>query len=413
MRVVVIGGGAAGYFAAIAAKESVPASEVVLLEKTRRPLAKVRVSGGGRCNVTHACMNIRKLAAHYPRGERFLRKAFEQWGVKDTVAWFEDRGVRLKTEADGRMFPVTDDSGTIIAALDAAVRAVGVDLRLGAGVDRIERMGEHFILSVGRGEVLEADRAIVTSGGHPKRDGYAWFARLGQPIIDPVPSLFTFNLVRPLADLMGTVAPTAIVRLEGTAHRATGALLITHWGFSGPAVLRLSAWAARDLHALGYRYAVRVNWAGALEDEVRAMLNDQWSASPRKSAGNATIADLPSRIWLFLLERAGIASSKVCGDIGKHDRNRLIDLLVNDRHVASGKTTFKEEFVTAGGVDLAGVDPRTMESLHVPHLYFAGEVLDIDGITGGFNFQAAWTTGRIAGINAARSFGAPSPALAG
>ena len=248
---------------------------------------------------------------------------------------------------------------------------------------------------------------IVTSGGHPKRQGYAWLARLGQHIIDPVPSLFTFNLVRPIDALMGTVAPAAIVRLEGTDHRASGPLLITHWGFSGPAVLRLSAWAARDLHAMAYRYVARVNWAGSPEGEVRAALNEVWDAAPKRNAGNASIADLPSRLWEFLLARAGIPVVRTCGDIGKHDRNRLIDVLVNDRHEASGKTTFKEEFVTAGGVDLAGVDPRTMESLHLPGLFFAGEVLDIDGITGGFNFQAAWTTGRIAGLSAVRSVAGP------
>jgi predicted Rossmann fold flavoprotein len=219
--------------------------------------------------------------------------------------------------------------------------------------------------------------------------------------------LFTFNLVEPLHELMGVVAPTVSVRVEGIEHRASGPLLITHWGFSGPAVLRLSAWAARELNAMAYRYAVRVNWLGRAEQDVRNALDEQWAASPRKAAGNASLPGLPSRLWEFLLERAGIERSRSCGDVGKHDRNRLIDVLVNDRHAAEGKTTFKEEFVTAGGVDLAGVHPRTMESLHVPGLYFGGEVLDIDGITGGFNFQAAWTTGRIAGISAVRDVARP------
>lgn len=397
MRMIVIGGGAAGFFAAISAKQHHPSADVLLLEKSNKLLAKVRVSGGGRCNVTHDQTNIRKLSTHYPRGERFLRKAFEHFSVKDTIAWFVQSGVQLKTEADGRMFPVSDDSGTIIRCLMDEAEERGVRIALQSGVGAIERASNGFKLRMESGGELQADRVIVTTGGHPKAEGYTWLKQLGHTIVQPVPSLFTFNMPgEAIRSLMGVVADPVRARIIGTKLESTGPLLITHWGMSGPAVLRLSAWGARVVQGMGYRFTLQLHWLGGMgeEDVHKAMAQEDHR---RKQTQNANPFPLPRRLWEFLLNKAEIPLEKTWGDVGKKDRNRLVDLLTNDRYAVSGKTTFKEEFVTAGGVALEEVDPLTLQSQKVPGLYFAGEVLDIDGITGGFNFQAAWTTGFLAG----------------
>lgn len=397
MRIIVIGGGAAGFFAAISAKQHIPSADVLLLEKSNKLLAKVRVSGGGRCNVTHDQPNIRKLSTHYPRGERFLRKAFEHFSVKDTIAWFVQSGVQLKTEADGRMFPVSDDSGTIIRCLMDEAEERGVRIALQSGVGAIERASNGFKLRMESGGELQADRVIVTTGGHPKAEGYTWLKHLGHTIVQPVPSLFTFNMPgEAIRSLMGVVADPVRARIIGTKLESTGPLLITHWGMSGPAVLRLSAWGARVVQGMGYRFTLQLHWLGGMgeEDVHKAMAQEDHR---RKQTQNANPFPLPRRLWEFLLNKAEIPLEKTWGDVGKKDRNRLVDLLTNDRYAVSGKTTFKEEFVTAGGVALEEVDPLTLQSQKVPGLYFAGEVLDIDGITGGFNFQAAWTTGFLAG----------------
>lgn len=397
MRIIVIGGGAAGFFAAISAKQHIPSADVLLLEKSNKLLAKVRVSGGGRCNVTHDQPNIRKLSTHYPRGERFLRKAFEHFSVKDTIAWFVQSGVQLKTEADGRMFPVSDDSGTIIRCLMDEAEERGVRIALQSGVGAIERASNGFKLRMESGGELQADRVIVTTGGHPKAEGYTWLKQLGHTIVQPVPSLFTFNMPgEAIRSLMGVVADPVRARIIGTKLESTGPLLITHWGMSGPAVLRLSAWGARVVQGMGYRFTLQLHWLGGMgeEDVHKAMAQEDHR---RKQTQNANPFPLPRRLWEFLLNKAEIPLEKTWGDVGKKDRNRIVDLLTNDRYAVSGKTTFKEEFVTAGGVALEEVDPLTLQSQKVPGLYFAGEVLDIDGITGGFNFQAAWTTGFLAG----------------
>ncbi|MFZ1666859.1 MAG: NAD(P)/FAD-dependent oxidoreductase [Flavobacteriales bacterium] len=397
MRIIVIGGGAAGFFAAISAKQHIPSADVLLLEKSNKLLAKVRVSGGGRCNVTHDQPNIRKLSTHYPRGERFLRKAFEHFSVKDTIAWFVQSGVQLKTEADGRMFPVSDDSGTIIRCLMDEAEERGVRIALQSGVGAIERASNGFKLRMESGGELQADRVIVTTGGHPKAEGYTWLKQLGHTIVQPVPSLFTFNMPgEAIRSLMGVVADPVRARIIGTKLESTGPLLITHWGMSGPAVLRLSAWGARVVQGMGYRFTLQLHWLGGMgeEDVHKAMAQEDHR---RKQTQNANPFPLPRRLWEFLLNKAEIPLEKTWGDVGKKDRNRLVDLLTNDRYAVSGKTTFKAEFVTAGGVALEEVDPLTLQSQKVPGLYFAGEVLDIDGITGGFNFQAAWTTGFLAG----------------
>lgn len=393
----VIGGGAAGFFAAIHAAQHHPDAEVVLYEKSDKVLAKVRISGGGRCNVTHDEREPRKLAKHYPRGEAFLRKAFKQFAVDDTIGWFATQGVQLKVEADGRMFPTTDDSGTIAQALIQNASKHGVRVMLRSPVSRLEAGGSGFVLHV-NGQAMRADKVIVTVGGHPKPEAYQWLAALGHRIEPPVPSLFTFNMpTDPIRDLMGVVLQ-ARVRIAGEDLESTGPVLITHWGLSGPAVLRLSAWGARLLHAKDYRFTVRVNWLqGRSEEEIRAVFAAEADLLARKRTANADPFQLPKRFWEFQVRKAGIDPQRVWGTVAKKDRNRLIDLLTNDRFEVVGKTTFKEEFVTAGGVALSEVDGETMQSIRCPGLYFAGEVLDIDGITGGFNFQAAWTTAHIAG----------------
>ncbi len=402
MKVAVIGGGAAGFFAAISVSRHHPGASVTIFEKTDKLLSKVRISGGGRCNVTHAMMEPRKLAKYYPRGERFLKKAFELFAVKDTIAWFAAEGVPLKREEDGRMFPVTDDSRTIIDALMAAAGRAGIRIDMRSAVTAIEpvQVGDEkgFVLRLGN-NTIEVDRVIVTTGGHPQPTGYSWLAKLGHTIVEPNPSLFTFNIPNdPIRDLMGVVVE-ARVRIPGTElEPSTGPVLITHWGLSGPAILRLSAWGARVLHSTNYRFKVQVNWlAGRSETEVRALFNEHASTMDRKQAQNADPFHLPKRFWAHQLTKAGIPLDQPWGQVLKKERNRLIDLFTNDRFDVEGKTTFKEEFVTAGGVELTEVDPMTMESRIHPGLYFAGEVLDIDGVTGGFNFQAAWTTGHIAG----------------
>ncbi len=401
MHVVVIGGGAAGFFAALSAKEHHPEAQVTLLEKSNKLLGKVRVSGGGRCNVTHQCFEIKKFAKHYPRGERFLRKAFEQFSAKDTITWFESRGVRTKAEADGRMFPVTDNSQTIIDCLMNTAQELGVVIEqscaVTACIPNTTTNGSTLELSTGRR--LLADRIIIATGGHPKPDAYTWLKDLGHTIVTPVPSLFTFNMPdEPIRELMGVVADPARVRITGTDLESVGPLLITHWGMSGPAILKLSAWGARTVQEMDYQFTLQVNWlGGSNEEQVRSLFAAEGEALGRKQVVNADPFGLPKRLWQFLLTKAEIPLEKRLGDLQKKERNRLIDLLTNDRYAVKGKTTFKEEFVTAGGVCLDEVDPTTMQSRVVPGLYFAGEVLDIDGITGGFNFQAAWTTGYVAG----------------
>lgn len=401
-RIAVIGGGAAGFMAAISAKTHRPDAEVLLLEKSDKLLSKVRISGGGRCNVTHACPEPRKLARHYPRGEAFLRKVFEQWGQPEAVRWFARHGVRLKTEPDGRMFPATDDARTVIDALQGAAEDLGVRIQLHSPVSRMERMDGAWLLATPQSP-LQVDRVVVATGGSPRAEGLEWLRALGHDVVAPVPSLFTFNLPgEGIRGLMGVVAPSVRLRIEGTKLESTGALLITHWGLSGPAVLRLSAFGARALHERGYAYTVRVHWLGEVGgSEARERLQAAAAAHPKRQLANVNSFGLPARLWAYLLERAGLAPEKPLNELGPRQLHRLLDVLTNDRYTAQGKTTFKEEFVTAGGVALTQVEPRTMESTVQPGLHFCGEVLDIDGITGGFNFQAAWSTGWLAGRAAA------------
>ena len=394
-KVAVIGGGAAGFFAALSAVQHHPSAQVVLFERRPNFLSKVKISGGGRCNVTHHCFSPSALSKHYPRGGKQLKKALGTFQASDTVAWFESRGVALKTESDGRMFPTTDSSQTIIDCLLHEADQHGVDVRLQSPVRELTPLASgDFSLN---GERF--DRVVVATGGSPKREGLAWLEALGHTVSNPVPSLFTFNMPgSDITALMGVVVPNALVRIQGTKLTQQGPVLVTHWGMSGPAVLKLSAWGARELAERGYEFSVQVNWIGiANEAEVNATIDDAMPDMRKKKVANACPFELPKKFWAFLLARAEVSADAVWLDLGKKAKNKLINTLLNDVHEVRGKTTFKEEFVTCGGIALSEVNFNTMQSHVVPGLYFAGEVLDVDGVTGGFNFQAAWTTGFVAG----------------
>lgn len=403
-KIAIIGGGAAGFFAAISAKLENPAMDVRIYERTSKFLGKVKISGGGRCNVTNATYNNRLLAANYPRGEKFLKKAFEQFNAQDTVDWFEARGVALKTYPDGCIFPLSNESQSIIDCFLSESRKLGIQTILHRGVDAIIPLEGGFELKF-KEESEFVDRVIVTVGGQPKASGFDFLAELAHTIISPLPSLFTFNMPHEsIREFMGLVVEKATVRIEGQKLIGQGPLLITHWGMSGPAVLQLSAWGARMLAEKDYQFAILVNW---LDQEKEPSLRDRFAETMKihsgKMLGNLNPFPIPARLWNFLLTKNSIDPSSRWVDLGQKNINKLVNCLLNDRYRVEGKTTFKEEFVTAGGIDLAEVNPLTMESLRHPGLFFAGEVMDIDGITGGFNFQAAWTTGFIAGKHAART----------
>ncbi len=411
-QVIIAGGGAAGYFAAIACAEANPACAVTLYEATAHPLAKVEVSGGGRCNVTHACFEPRELVRHYPHGGRELLGAFHRWQPRDTVAWFEQRGVPLKTEADGRMFPVTDDSQTIMDCLQGAAQKAGVRVLLRTGIKAVEKTAPGFQITLTTGETVRCDRLLLATGGQKSNAGFEIARQLGHAIEPPVPSLFTFHIKDPrLADLAGVSVEDAATAVRGTAPvdklrapsrveglEARGPLLVTHWGLSGPAVLKLSAWGARALHDCGYKFTLRVDWApGFSAEALRTALDKARAAHPKKQIGTWCPAGLPLRLWAKLLGAAGIAPVTQWAVVPGAALRVLAGQVGAGEFTVEGKSMFKEEFVTCGGVRLAEVDFKTMESRLVPGLHFAGEVLDVDGLTGGFNFQAAWTGGWLAG----------------
>jgi len=397
-NIAIIGGGAAGFFAVISAKKHFPEAEVTLYEKSDKVLSKVKISGGGRCNVTHACFDNKQLASKYPRGENYLRKAFEQFNAQDTIDWFEKRGISMKTYSDGCVFPVSNDSQTIIDCFLKEIKQLGIKIKLKQSITKISPTENGFELHT-REEKFTANKVIVTTGGQPKRSGLEWIENLGHTIIEPVPSLFTFNMpTNPIRELMGNVVEKATVKIEGTKLIGKGPLLVTHWGMSGPAILLLSAWGARILQERSYQFAILVNWLDEMKEiTLREKLNEIIEEHGGKMIGNLNPFPVTNRMWHFLLEKSEIHLETRWKDIGKKNTNKLVNTLLNDRYEVSGKTTFKEEFVTAGGIALSEIDFKTMESKKVPGLFFAGEILDVDGITGGFNFQAAWTTGYIAG----------------
>lgn len=400
MRCLVIGGGAAGFFGAISCGTTHPHTQVTLVEAGRNPLAKVKISGGGRCNVTHHCFDAAQLIQFYPRGGKALRGCFTRFQPKDTIAWFESQGVKLKTEADGRMFPVTDDSQTIIDCLIDTARDADVILRTGTPVKSILRRDSYFEVELKTNQVIPCDRILLATGSNP--NGYRWAQELGHTIEPPVPSLFTFNICDPrLKELAGITVENVHLRLLDKGKNKLeqkGALLITHWGISGPAVLKLSAWGARILHEHSYKISLMINWLPEFNpDSLRTELltmKDQYS---KRKISSFCPFNLPKRLWQRLVSFGGINEEIIWAQLSKKALNQLAQELTQGVYKIEGKGVFKEEFVTCGGVKLKEVDFKTMESKLCPGLYFAGEILDIDGVTGGFNFQSAWTTGWLAG----------------
>ncbi len=402
-QLVVIGGGAAGFFTAINASAKNPDLKVTILEKSSRLLSKVSISGGGRCNVTHACFDIEEMIKKYPRGRHFVKKAFHHFFTKDTIAWFQDRGVKLKTEADGRMFPVSNTSSTIVECLLKEASRHNVHIILNAGVNTVEICtgfgnDQFYVHIIGR-EKISADFVCIACGGFPKDAHFDWIRALGHTIQSPVPSLFTFNMPgNKITELMGVSVPNAIVKVKGTKLVEQGPLLITHWGMSGPVILRLSAWGAIDLSERQYHFQISVNWLPVYTEQLlRQEWNELRSQYATRKMYNGNPFSLPLRLWQYLLNQSDIDEDQKWNDLPGKQQNELIRLLIMQEFEVKGKTTFKEEFVTCGGVSLTEVDVNTMQSKKHPGLFFAGEILDVDGITGGFNFQHAWTSGWIAG----------------
>ncbi|MBW0161880.1 MAG: NAD(P)/FAD-dependent oxidoreductase [Sediminibacterium sp.] len=395
---VVIGGGAAGFFCAVNAARMNPSLKVLLLEKSNKLLSKVKISGGGRCNTTHACFDIPELVKKYPRGQNFLKKSFHQFYTQDTIDWFEERGVQLKTEEDGRMFPVTDNSQTIIDCLLKEADKYKVAVQLQIGVTSIQKKENKFDLQLNNGDIISADFVCVATGGFPKANMFDWLTTTGHTIATPVPSLFTFNMPgNPITSLMGVSVERAIVKVVGTKLQEEGPLLITHWSMSGPVILRTSAWGARELADKNYHFTILVNW---IPNYTEQMLRDEWQEirdrSGAQKISNKNPFGLPNRLWLYLLQVSEIDPECRWSDLPAKQQNKLIKQLTAQEFLVQGKTTFKDEFVTAGGILLSEIDPQTMQSRKQPGLFFAGEVMDVDGITGGFNFQHAWTSGFIA-----------------
>ncbi len=401
MNVAIIGGGAAGFFSAIQAKTNHPHARVVLFEKSKNVLSKVRISGGGRCNVTTGCLSIPDLCKAYPRGGNRLKKAFGVFGPAETMAWFRSRDVALIVEEDLRVFPASQTSQTIIDCLTREAGRLGVEIELQAAVHRINRESDRLGLRFStNGRTSEPfDKVIVATGGSPRRNGLDWLEELGHTIEPPVPSLFTFNMPGDaITQLMGVVASPVQVVIQGTKYRTRGSLLITHWGVSGPAILKLSAFAARLLSELDYRFTARVNWIDETNHDVVAeRLQTLARSHGKKQISTINPFSIPRQLWQFLIEKIDLSPQRRWEEMGKKHMNKVVERLTGDDYQVQGKTTFKEEFVTCGGVSLDSVDLRSMQSKVCKNLYFAGEVLDVDGVTGGYNFQAAWTTGFIAG----------------
>ncbi|EKD32194.1 MAG: hypothetical protein ACD_77C00154G0003 [uncultured bacterium] len=402
MKIAIIGGGAAGFFSAIAVKENYPNYEVVIFEKSQKLLSKVKISGGGRCNVTNGCDSIEELCKAYPRGGRHLKKAFQIFNNKHTIEWFETRGVPLVIQNDNCVFPVSQDSQSIINCFLREAKKLGVDIKTGMGVKALRSVGEllelQFLDEKFPPEVF--DKIIVTTGGSPKKRGLDWMEELNHKIEEPVPSLFAFNMPsEPVTNLMGIVVENVITGIQGAKIKANGPLLITHWGMSGPAILKLSSYGARKLNEYRYNFKININWVNELNNDIVANeLSTIAQLHSGKIMSNIRPYALPQRLWMHLLEKSEIPADKKWGELGKKGVNKLMNVLTNDEYSVKGKSTFSEEFVTCGGISLQSIDMSTMQSKVCKNLYFAGEVMDIDAITGGYNLQCAWTTGFIAGM---------------
>ena len=406
MDVAIIGGGAAGFFAAVSLKELNKEINVTVFEKNGKVLSKLAVSGGGRCNVTNTFEGIKDLSRAYPRGNKLLKRIFNVFDYNSAYAWFESRGVPLVVQDDYCVFPESQDSQTIIDCFLRLSHKLDVRIKTGYAVESIRKDEAGFALHFKDAKLggMVFDKVLITTGGSPREEGLTYLENLGHRIESPVPSLFTFNIKDALLrDLMGTVVEKAIVSLKGTKFRSDGALLVTHWGMSGPAILKLSSYGARDLKDRDYRAEILVNWVNEPDcDEIVACLNSIAELNTNKQLGNIRPYDLPSRLWLMLLSKIALSDKKCWGELGRKGINKIMNVLCNDTYAVDGKGVFRDEFVTCGGISLKSVNPSTMESRVCPGLYFAGEVLDIDGITGGFNFQAAWSTAYAAASSMAK-----------
>jgi len=402
-KLVVIGGGAAGFFCAVNAARLNPGLKVVIIEKTNKILSKVKVSGGGRCNITHACFDRTEMSKKYPRGSNFVKKAFHQFFTTDTIQWFEDRGVKLKTEEDGRIFPATDSSQTIIDCLLKEVNKYSVEIMMNAEVKSVVYKDNCFELRLSgfasqSHRLLTTDYLCIACGGYPKSSMFEWIKELGHSVEIPVPSLFTFNIPgHPITKLMGITVENVRVKIVSSKLEQTGPLLITHWGLSGPAILKLSAWGAKELSAMNYEFKILINWLPVFNEQQLAekFQSLRFELASQKIV-NKNPFGLPQRLWEYLLDRSGVNNEKRWADIPAREQNKFIRNLCACEFDVKGKTTFKEEFVTAGGLKLNEIDHNSLMSKKVPNLFFAGEIMDVDGVTGGFNFQHAWTSGYIA-----------------
>ncbi len=402
-KLIVIGGGAAGFFCAINAAIFNQNLDIIIIEKTGKLLSKVKVSGGGRCNVTHHCFDIVELSKKYPRGASFLKKCFHQFNTKDTIEWFEKRGVSLHVESDGRMFPTTNDSQTIIDCLQKEIVKYKIEIKTNCSVQSFCKKENLFQIQLNNNEVMHCDYLCIASGGYPKLEMFDWLNKeavnkdAATKIVAPLPSLFTFNMPKhSITELMGISVADALIKIRGTKLSQQGPLLITHWGLSGPAILKLSAFAAIELHKMNYDFTISINWIPAYNET--SLLQDWKSITVNinQHIANHNPFKLPIRLWDYLLQYCKMDGEHKWQDVPKDKQNFLIKNLTNFECAVKGKTTFKEEFVTCGGVDIAQIDFNTLQHKQIPNLYFAGEVLNIDGITGGFNFQNAWTTAFIA-----------------
>ena len=398
-QVAVVGGGAAGFFSALSVKQHHPNYRVILFEKSSKLLTKVKISGGGRCNITHHSEDINALCKAYPRGGKKLKSIFYQFSNIDTQNWFENRGVPLKTENDGRMFPVSNQSESVIKCLISECQSSGVEIQVNHDVSGIENIVDKWKLNFSKTQSMTFDYVIITTGGSPKVKGFDWISNLGHNIISPVPSLFTFNMPNELiTKLMGVTVENVSVRIRDSKINTKGPLLITHWGMSGPSILKASSIGARFLSDKSYEFEIFVNWINETNTEhLFQKLNEFATLNPSKSVYLNNIFFLPNRLWIFLLDKVEIMNDQKWNEIGKKRIRKFIEILTQDNYKVSGKTTFKEEFVTCGGIDLSEIDMQNMKSKKVSNIYFAGEILNIDGITGGYNFQAAWSGGFVAG----------------
>lgn len=400
LHIAVVGGGAAGFFAAIAAKQTNPEARVTIFERGQKVLAKVLITGGGRCNLTNSFAQIMDLKQAYPRGDKMMKRLFNVFSHKDTWQWFEQRGVKLVKQDDECVFPISQSAQSVVDALTHEAHKLGVEVRTGYAVEAVKQMenGDLQLLFKVQKPVT-VQRAAITTGGSPQANALQYLANLGHNIVQPVPSLFTFNIAdATFKALMGTVVEGVTVSLVGTKHKATGPLLVTHWGASGPAILKLSSYGARYVHDCDYQFPIAVNWIGLTNSALVAEhLQGIVDSNPRKFLTSVHPFGLPTRMWQYILEKTALGADKRWDELGKKGLNKLVEALTNDQYKVTGKGAFRDEFVTCGGVSLSDINLNTMESKVCKNLYFAGEVLDVDAITGGFNLQAAWTTGFVAG----------------